>query len=46
MEDLSLIGSVTLSTNNSFIYVKEFDLDIKLTAAKVSISGIYVTSNL
>jgi hypothetical protein len=46
VEGISLTGSVTLGSNNSFIFVKALELDLNLKAAKVSMSRIYVVSNL
>lgn len=44
MEGLSLVGTVVLGSNNSFIYIRTLDLDVNLESAEVSISGIYVVS--
>jgi len=46
VQGLSLAGTVTLGSNNSFLYIKTLVVDINLTSVKVSTSGIYVVSNL
>lgn len=40
VEGISLTGSVTLGSNNSFIFVKALELDLNLKAAKVNFEGI------
>jgi hypothetical protein len=40
VQGLSVAGTVTLGSNNSFIYIKTLDLDINLISAKVNFEGL------
>jgi len=40
VQGLSLVGTVVLGSNNSFIYIKTLDLDVNLASAKVNFEGI------
>jgi len=40
VQNLSLAGTVTLGSNNSFLYVKSLDVDVNLSSAKVNFEGL------